>query len=195
MKRIQVPSRAAGICGVVSPLVAFGAIGASILLHDWFSWADNALSDLGALGTSYNLVFNLGLIVAGVLGVIFSLGLPKLIDEKVGVSGVIIFGVGMISLTLIGVFPSGTEPHEFVSIAFYALTTLALTIIGVDQLRGSSDRVWGIFVLSIIALALASIALINTIPRNLGAAIPEVIGALVISEFSIIFGIRLLKIS
>ena len=48
----------AGMCGILGPIIAFGSIATSVLLHPWFSWADNALSDLGAIGTSYNRVFN-----------------------------------------------------------------------------------------------------------------------------------------
>ncbi len=188
----KISARTAGLCGVLGPLIALGAIAASIHLHPWFSWADNALSDLGATGTSYNVVFNLGLIAAGIAGLVFTLGLPRLVSRRAGLAGVAIFGAGMISLILIGVFPSGMSPHGAVSVGFYALSLVGLVVLGVDQLRERSERAWGAFILSILGLALAAIVLCNTIPYNLGAAIPEIIGAIAILEFSVVFGARLL---
>ncbi|MEA1904667.1 MAG: DUF998 domain-containing protein [Candidatus Hadarchaeota archaeon] len=193
MKVIEkISARTAGLCGILGPLIAFGAIATSIHLHPWFSWADNALSDLGATGTSYNMVFNLGLIAAGIAGLVFMLGLPRLVSRRAGLAGVIILGAGMISLILIGVFPSGTSPHGPVSVSFYALSLVGLVVLGVDQLRERSERAWGAFILSIVGLALAAIGFCNTIPYELGAAIPEIIGAIAILEFSVVFGARLL---
>ncbi|MEE9152300.1 MAG: hypothetical protein V3U20_10790, partial [Thermoplasmata archaeon] len=68
--------RTAGICGILSPLIAFTCIGLAILYSPWFSWTDNWLSDLGgfpgerpvwsAHGLS-SILFNTGLIIAGIL--------------------------------------------------------------------------------------------------------------------------------
>jgi hypothetical membrane protein len=138
------------------------------------------------------MVFNLGLIAAGIAGLVFTLGLPRLVSRRVGLAGVAIFGAGMISLIMIGVFPSGTSPHGTVSVAFYALSLVGLVVLGVDQLRERSERAWGAFILSILGLAMAAIGFCNTIPYDLGAAIPEIIGAIAILEFSVVFGARLL---
>lgn len=177
---------------MMGPIIALAFIAVSISLNPWFTWADNALSDLGAIGESYNIIFNLGLILSGIAGVLFVLHLPKLTNGKMGTAGVITIGAGMISLILIGVFPSGTAPHWSVSIGFYGLSAFGMSLIGIDQVRRGPTRPWGILLLSILFLAIASIGLISTIPYELGAAIPEVIGAIAISEFSIAFGARLL---
>lgn len=190
----RVSARTAGLCGILGPAIAFGSIAASIHLHPWFSWADNALSDLGATGTSHNMVFNLGLIAAGIAGLVFTLELPRLVSRRAGLAGVTILGAGMISLILIGAFPSGTSPHRAVSVTFYALCLVGLVVLGFDQLRERSDRAWGAFILSTVGLALAAIGLCTTIPYELGAAIPEIIGAIAILEFSIVFGARLLDL-
>lgn len=193
VKMVSVVSRrTSGFCGILGPILALLFIFLSISLHSWFSWPDNALSDLGALETSYNWVFNLGLALSGTAGFVFSLGLLRSLDRKVGVGGTIVFGVGMLFLILIGVFPSGTSPHVSVSIAFYSLCAIGMLIIGIDQLRVKSDRVWGVFTLSVLFLAIGTLILIRTIPYTLGAAIPESIGAIAISEFSISFGARFL---
>lgn len=190
----MISRKTSGLCGILGPILALLFIFLSIHLHSWFSWPDNALSDLGALETSHNWIFNLGLVLSGTAGSIFSLGLLRSLDRKVGVGGAIVFGVGMFFLILIGIFPSGTSPHVSVSTAFYSLCAIGMLIVGVDQLRVKSDRIWGVFTLSVVFLAIGSLILIRTIPCELGAAIPEVIGAIAISEFSISHGARSLNI-
>ena len=190
--RVRVSAKVAGICGITSPIIAFATIALSISLHPWFRWADNALSDLGAIGVHYNIIFNLGLILAGIFGLVFTLGLPWNIKRKMGLAGVVFFGAGIISLIMIGVFPEGTFLHRSVSIDFYMLGFIGMVTLGIDQLRGRSERVWGWFILSTLILAISAILLLTTIPYNFGAAIPETIGAIAFSEFSIGLGGRLI---
>ncbi len=59
--------------------------------------------------------------VAGICGLIFTLGLPWNIKRKMGIAGVVFFRAGMISLIIIGAFPKGTFLHRYVSIDFYLL--------------------------------------------------------------------------
>ncbi len=188
-----IPKRWAGAWGILGPSIAFFFIALSIQLNPWFSWPDNALSDLGAIGESYNYVYNLGMVLSGIGGALFSTGLPRLTNNKIGLAGTAVFGAGMLSLALVGVFPSGTSPHVTVSLAFFGLATLGITIVGVDQLFDENTGPWGAFSMSIVVLGVASVVLIETIPYGLGAAIPEMIGAVAISEFSICFGARLIK--
>jgi hypothetical membrane protein len=191
---MKVSDRSAGACGILAPVVAFAAIASSILMHPWFRWADNALSDLGALKTPYNFVFNSGLIAAGLLFLIFLSGFQRQINRWLGRVGVIFWYASAISLVMIGVFPSGTSPHQTVSEAFYGLGLLAFITLGIDQLREREGRVWGALIMSVMVVALVSVSLLTTIPYKLGAAIPELIGAVAFSEFSIIFGAKLLKL-
>lgn len=191
---MKVSDRVAGACGILAPPIAFAAIVSSILIHPWFRWADNALSDLGALKTPYNFVFNSGLIAAGLLFLIFLSGFRRQVNRWLGRVGIIFWYASAISLILIGIFPSGTSPHQTVSEAFYGLGFLAFLTLGIDQLRERSERVFGALVLSVMVLALVSVVLLMTIPYNLGAAIPEIIGAVAFSEFSIIFGAKLLRL-
>lgn len=81
-----------------------------------------------------------------------------------------------------------------VSQGFFLFCYLGMMVTGVDQLRESSGRLWGVFILAIVGFALASVMLVRTIPYDLGAVIPETTVAIAFSEFSIVFGVRLLKI-
>lgn len=59
--------------GVAGPLVAYVFIGISIALVPWFSWWNNALSDLGhAVHSGSAPYFNFGLLLAGSLIAVFT---------------------------------------------------------------------------------------------------------------------------
>ena len=178
-------------CGILAPAVAFTSIISSILLHPWFSFPDNALSDLGAVDTPYNAIFNLGLVMAGVLSLVFMPGLRTLLHGAVGKIGGVVLSAGLVSLILIGVFPEGTSPHWYVSVGFFVLCATGVTLVGLDQALNAPARPWGVLVLSLVALALVSVSLIWTVD-GIKPAIPETIGAFAFSEFSVIFAARLL---
>lgn len=181
-----------GICGILSPVSAFGFITAAILIHPWFRWPDHALSGLGALGTTHNFVYNLGLIVTGVLGLVFVLGLWNFFESQISYLGSGLFGVGLVFLILVGVFPGGTGPHVFVSGAFFGFCAFGMLVIGLNLLRKPEERTWGVFMLAVLILGGAILWLGSTISYPLGAAIPETIGAVIFSQFSIVFGLRLI---
>ena len=191
----KVPRRIAGICGILGPIIAISAVLISVYLHPGFSWTDDYLSDLGELGTSYNFVFNLGLIAAGIALLLFVLGLPELVKRGMGQVGVVLIAVSMLSLVGIGAFPLGTSPHAAVSVTFFALPLIAFLLIGVDLVREPSERKWGAISL------LAGVGLISLLPELLAAflgvigmaAIFEAAGAMVVFVWGIIFGVRLLQ--
>lgn len=188
----KISLKTSGLSGLLSPVIAFIVISITIFLHPEFQWADYALSDLGAVGTTYNYIFNFGMIAAAIFGFLFATNLYQLRNTPLGVVGSIIFSLGVIFLILIGVFPSGTDPHEFVSYGFFILCTVGLVLLGIDQLFNST-WIWGVYPLSLVISGLSSLLLVNTIPYPLGAAIPEVIGIVAFSQFSIIYGIRLFR--
>lgn len=188
----KISGRKAGIFGILSPLIALVFISIAIYLNPWFVLSDNALSDLGAIGESYNYVFDIGIILTGFTNILFSFGLQNLKNTRIGHCGATIYGVGVSFLLLVGVFPLGTSPHSYVAVISFLLATLAIILIGIDQALAKQTRPWGIFALSIVVLGIISFILVHEIPYNLGAAIPEIIGASVFSEFSIIYGARLI---
>ncbi len=189
---MRISTKLAGICGVVTPLIALVFIASCIAIHPWFTFPGNALSDLGSVDTSYNYIYNIGMVSTGLVGLVFAAGVRELVG-RIGLVGIAIFSLGLVSLILVGVFPGGTGPHVTVSLAFFGLCTLGTFIVGIDQLLAPSSRPWGVFLMGVIALGLVSVILDGTIP-HLGAAIPETIGAFAFSEFSIVFGLRLLDL-
>jgi len=61
--------------GIIAPICAVVFVGMSILLSPWFSWTDNALSDLGVSPAA--LIFNAGLVLTGILLSLFAIAVAR----------------------------------------------------------------------------------------------------------------------
>jgi len=176
-----------GICGMATLLV-FPMVLIAIQLSPWFSWSNNALSDLGVSGPAAT-IFNSSLIVGGTLSFIFSLGVRKVLPSKFGWLGVILFAVASLSLIGIGVFPeTAGRIHTYFSTAFFALLGLSLLANGSALLL--SSRKLGSFT---ILLGVVS-GVVWLFPHR-GVAIPEFISALGGSIWSAVMGAKLLRTS
>lgn len=197
-----VPLRMAGLFGVLSPVIAFTCIGLAISYSSWFTWTGNWLSDLGgkvgetpiwaARGIS-SILFNFGLIIAGILGILFVVGLIKsnMLGMGLGRLGSIILVLNMVALCAIGIFPETTgDPHTLVSLCFFFLVPLSLLSVGV-KIRKSSENTLG---LPIIVLGILSLAIFPFlfIPQPWGSnAIIEMFPSVAISIFAVIYGAKL----
>jgi len=66
--------RVYALFGVFGPLLVYVSIVLSLVLSPWFNWESNALSDLGhAVTSDVASIFNLGLLLAGFLMMIYAL--------------------------------------------------------------------------------------------------------------------------
>lgn len=105
--------------GVAGILVGLVGIAAAIVVAPWFTWTGHALSDLGNPARASAPFFNWSLVVAGLLGVVFTARLftaSTHIVERVGIG---IVGVGMANVGLVGVFDITHSLHGPVAIAFF----------------------------------------------------------------------------
>ncbi|MEA2089784.1 MAG: DUF998 domain-containing protein [Thermoproteota archaeon] len=176
----------AGICGVASPIVAFTCIFLTISLSPWFNWTKNALSDLGVSETS--ALFNLGLIISGILILVFAIGLREALSNRVlGYIGASILVLGAISLCGIGIF---TEEygnlHLYVSLAFFILVPISSFLIGASMMQAPSEKMLGTFII----LAGIAAIVVWVFPWE-GLAIPETISSFANSMWSVILGTKL----
>jgi len=187
--KLSVLLKIAGLCGVIAPIISLSFIAFAIVYSPWFNWFKNALSDLG-VGEAAS-VFNSGLIIGGVLTTIFAVGLTQILRKQaLGFLGTFTLILAALSLCAIGLFPeSAGRIHLYVSISFFALLAISLILIGAALVQESSQRYLGLFaILTVVVAAIAAWA----IPHE-GSAIPEIIGALGASVWSIVFGIKLFK--
>ncbi len=179
--------RFARYAGILAPPITFLFIAVAILTHPWFSFTENALSDLGALHTENNWIFNTGLILGGILATVFSVYLQGKGKNMAENTGYAIFLASSVFMILIGVFPEDTAPHFTVSVLFYLLGSVAISISGIGFVRSGRKKEGKISV----ALVLVTLAIALGIEWN-GIAIPETIGALAIAAwvYIVIFGVR-----
>lgn len=147
-------TRIAGICGIFIPVVIFTCVGLSIVSSPWFTWTQHALSDLG-IQQNTAVVFNYGLILGGILALIFSLGLIQILSNKIGAY---LLALSSLALIGIGVFPETIFVlHFFTSASFFMLLTIALLIIGLTSKKNSFERRIGLFALVLALIAISSI--------------------------------------
>ncbi|AEH23837.1 DUF998 domain-containing protein [Pyrococcus yayanosii] len=141
-------------------------VGLAIVLRQnpWFSFTENALSDMGSVKNPVGWMFNGFVMGLGVLGIITALALERKL-----------LALSMAFLFLVGVFPEETEPHGPVAVLFYLL---ALTDMG---LYG------GIWRIISVATLLGMLVLMRVFD---GLAIPELLGASSILSYILWLGMR-----
>jgi len=195
---------AAGVCGVLVPIVTFTFIALAIYYSSGFSWTENWLSELAgtagekpiwaARGLS-SLLFNIGIIIAGILGVVCAIAVRRIrvLDSSLGRLGTLLLTIDMFALLAVGVFPLTTGYlHDIVSFLFFILVPLSLIPIG-TTLRKTPEKNFGWFMTFLGVISLCSFPLFF-IPQPWGGnAIIEMIPAVSLSACAIIFGVSLLK--
>ena len=160
-----------GVIGVLSSLIPLSCIFYSISISPWFSFHHNALSDLGVRAPSA-LIFNLGLILGGALGVLVSsILIYEFKGYLRGLIGSTFLLLTTLSLSLIGLFTEESGAiHLYVSIAFFVLLPIAQISFSVILKRLLKE--WPL------SVAFGAIsALVWVFPWK-AAAIPELISSL-----------------
>jgi|YelNatPaOPRAMG01_1025707.scaffolds.fasta_scaffold32245_3 hypothetical membrane protein len=179
----------ASVCGLLSPMIGFTLVLSSISMSPWFSWRHNALSDLG-VGSS-SALFNLGLILSGLLVLSYALGLYRAYPRRsiIGLGWLLLASSGL-SLIGIGVFPEDKGIiHFYFSVAFFTLLASSLLVLGFGIILHRRYRL-AVFTLSMGVSA----ALVWSVPYE-GAAIPEAISSILGSAWITVTAILHLRSS
>jgi hypothetical membrane protein len=183
-----------GICGILAPIVAFGCIILAITFAPHFSWTDNALSDLGVMPNPTAILFNSGLIISGILAIVFAFGLFSVFKRKsVGGVGALLFLIDCLALTAIGVFPESTGPaHLYASVAFFALFPLSMFLITTYFVLMSRNTMAAFtFLVSVFAAAVWIVEFwVRYVP---GVAIPETLSAVAASFWAVVTSSTILR--
>lgn len=183
-----------GVCGIVTPVVAFACILLAIAYCPPFSWTNNALSDLGVQEGVTSILFNVGLTISGILAAVFGFGLGGSFRGKtLGLGGAVLFLLAAVSLAAIGVFNENYKPmHLYASVAFFVLFPLSTLVIAAAFLNQRQMRL-GLFTFTIAAIAASPWIAYFAVRYVEGVAIPETISALAASAWAIVLGERMLK--
>ncbi|MCK4364472.1 MAG: DUF998 domain-containing protein [Thermoplasmatales archaeon] len=161
--------KTSGFCGVTLPIFTFLFILRSMSRVTGFSWTENAISDLGRIGygTSY---FNFGLIIIGILLLVFSIGLNlALKTQRVGPT---VFALSAIYLVGVGIYPLPTSEHIDLSGLFFIAFTFGFLVFGIKNYKNQVDFLKKMGGFALIVVAFAAIAPISLIFVS-GIAIPE----------------------
>jgi len=202
--------RISGVCGILTPFVAFTFISLSIASAPEFSWMEDALSDLGVMPGVTSAHFNYGLIISGILGFVFSISLFRMVrffevlsvDGRLryplpdrGLGGALIFSLVCLALIAIGIFPENVRfLHAFTSVAFFVLLIGALLRMGIGFWRARQKSL-AVFMLLLGVVAAAPWLLLFLVRYVSGVAIPEFISAVAGGVWAAVFGYNMLKIA
>jgi|CryGeyStandDraft_7_1057128.scaffolds.fasta_scaffold85511_2 hypothetical membrane protein len=176
----------AWVCGILASIVVLSSVLAAISQSPWFSWTANALSDLGVSGAAS--IFNSGLIVGGILMMVFAAGLLVVSGRALERAGAALLFIGAIALSCIGVFTeSAGDIHTYVAVAFFGISALSFFLIGAGLMVAGSKK-FGL--LTVLAGILVGVpwAFVSTWS---GLAIPETLSAVVIFIWVIAEGAKL----
>ena len=174
--------------GAVASIYIWIIIFVCYKLNPSFVFTQGALSQFGAPTANYPFVYNIfGMIITGVLLMIFSVSLVGLSKNKLETVGSSFLFVSSIFLMLIGVFFAGTRPHVFVSTYFYYQTDLAIIAFGLGSIL--HDKAEGIISLTI-GLSAPIIAFIVKWPSS---ATLEAFGIVCIEAWALISISRIRK--
>jgi hypothetical membrane protein len=167
--------------GIIGPLTAFIFIGVSILLSPWFSWGNNALSDLGhSINSDVAPIFNFGLLLSGFFTILFSL---TILRKHTKYTGYFLMLSGL-ALQLVATFNEVYRPLHFqVSVLFF----LSLCFVSVSYIIEKKS------ILAVIALVvgLASWILYGLEMYSTGIAVPEAVSSIAISVWVVRSALRI----
>jgi hypothetical membrane protein len=110
--------------GPITPICAVIFIGTSIALSPWFSWTNNAISDLGVSDVAFT--FNSGLMLTGLLLSVLAISFARMNREsRLSLAGAIVLFVTGVSVVCVGVF---TENFMHLHILFSLICFLSLIL-------------------------------------------------------------------
>ena len=162
--------------GLVGPLVGFGTTLAATASSPTFQWTGSALSDLGAAGAANPWLFNYGLVASALVTLPFVWVVWAAAEHPVERLGATAFGLSVVLLGLVGVFPIDTALHGPVSVAYFTLLTVTLWVHGSGWVLAGLVRRGLIAIWLGIGHVLFWIAWVVAEPG--GIAIPELVGSL-----------------
>ncbi len=183
----------AAVSGILTPIIAFTCILTAIALYPQFSWTENALSDLGVVEGATSTIFNGGLVISGILALVFAVGVNNYLKESLTWRiGAFLFALDAIALMAIGAFPEHTAPHFPASLAFFALFPLAMLFIGTALIR-KGERKMAAFSSIAAIFAIAVWIFQYMVGFGEGVAIPETLTSLTVSAWALVLGFKMLK--
>ncbi|WP_255195918.1 DUF998 domain-containing protein [Halorarius litoreus] len=178
--------------GVLAAVVSIGAILAAVLAAPWFSWPANALSDLGVSDAPERYLFNYGLVLSGLLGLLFLPALRQTMHTPAHKLSVLPLGAALAGVTGVGLFPAGHPLHFPMALTAYVGFIASVITYGIgDYFIGEHRRA-----VATVGSGVAhfgfwvawGFVLVEWLP---GLAVPEFVGALLFNGWVLVTARRL----
>ncbi len=134
---VEVVARLLKYSGLLAIVVFVSSIIISATFNPWFSVFDNAFSELGSSTANMPYIFNYGLIVFGLLMLLFSIYTIIISSNRVETVSGSFMVIASFYFMLIGVFPYDLNPpliHTFVAISSFLIAYLSVIVWGVGSL-------------------------------------------------------------
>ncbi|ANF21873.1 DUF998 domain-containing protein [Thermococcus piezophilus] len=177
----MVPQRLASYLALSLPVIFIVGLAIVISANPWFSFTNNALSDMGSLKNPNRWLFNSFLMFFALIAMF-----PSLVAFRNGLSYLMPFAIAF--LFLVGIFPEELPFHAPSAVLFYILALADIAIVGAKLGRTNPiNYLWT--VLSVLVF-LVILYLIKARVFK-GLAIPELIGAAFILAWFVYLGILL----
>ena len=163
--------RVYALFGVFGPLMVYVSIALSLVFSPWFSWETNALSDLGhATTSSVALIFNLGLLLAGFLLMIYAVTAFK---KHAKYSSYCL----LVSAFLVQLIATFNETygslHYAVAVPHFVMLSLTSIVYTVERKSA--------FALATFLIVMLSWLLYSLNVFDIGIAVPETVSKLVVA--------------
>jgi hypothetical membrane protein len=149
----------------------------AIFRNPWFVFTENAFSDLGAASANDPWLFNVGMILTGVLIDLYAVHLLEASINKLSRIGGVSMALTGFMLMMIGFYPEGTSYHYTVSVWFFSQGALTVLLWGLALIGEYSWRKYGL-IFTFMGIAGPIIALIVSWPST---AVAEAYGILVLN--------------
>ena len=166
------------------PAIFLGGLAVVLWKNPWFSFTDNALSDMGSIRNPVNYYFNGFLMMFAVVGFIAAVG-----SFRNGLS--YLMPIAMVFLFLVGVFPEEYAPHAPAAVLFYTLALADIALIGIKLARAGVNLGYLWAVLAILTFFFMLYLIRARVFK--GLAIPELIGAATILAWFVYIGLLQLR--
>ncbi|HZY41337.1 MAG TPA: DUF998 domain-containing protein [Anaerolineae bacterium] len=179
-------TRLAGICGLLTPIITLTLIFVSIRLSPWFSWHDNALSDMG-VSTTPN-VLNAALLIGGGLQLVFVLGglRPAIGPGKLARLGFWALLIGALALPLVGIFTEAYgRTHYYIAATYFLATPLGYILLGSATIKRGQPVEGSLSM----AAGIAAILAITLVPHK-RIAVPEILAATILGAWTFAMGVK-----
>ena len=183
--------RLAGACGIATPVISLTLTFAAVIVTPWFSWQQNALSDMGVSATPNP--FNFGLVLGGLFNLVFTIGILRQMDRsRLARLGSLALLLGAIALPLIGLVTEDKRPwHWNIAASYFFFTPLAYLLIGTWSFRRGQKTAGSLSVAAGVATLLV-IFLRDALTHQADIAVPEILAALIMGCWTFSMGMRLL---